>query len=80
MDHEIDIDNKNKVVLCTCKGRLELASAKSMTRDVRKKAFELGYALLYDVKNVTLVVDIADAYSFPRDFANSGLKYPPIPA
>ena len=70
MDYTVDIDNKNKIVLCACKGRLDLASAKSMTRDARKKAFELGYGLLYDVKDVTLAVGLGAAYSFPRDIAN----------
>lgn len=44
-----------------------MASAKSMTRDVRKRAYELGYGLVYDVTNVSLEVGITDAYSFPRD-------------
>lgn len=67
MNYTVDIDNKNKVVLCTCRGMLDLASAKSMTRDVRKRAYELGYGLVYDVTNVSLEVGITDAYSFPRD-------------
>ena len=70
MDYDIDIDNKKKVVLSTCRGMLDLASAKSMTRDVRKRAYELGYRLLYDVSNVSLSVGIIDAYSFPRDMEN----------
>ena len=67
MEYDITIDSKNEVVLCVCRGILDLASAKSMTKDVRKKAFELGFGLLDDVKNVSLDVGIIDAYSFPRD-------------
>jgi len=67
MEYVVDIDGRNQVVLCTCNGTLDLASAKVMTRDVRKQSFELGYELLYDVTNVTLGVGIADAYFYPRD-------------
>lgn len=67
MEYDVDIDSGNQVVLCTCKGKLGLASAQAMTRDVRKQAFELGYGLLYDVTNTSLGARIADAYSFPRD-------------
>lgn len=70
MDYDVDIDNENKAVLCTCRGTLDLASAKSMIRDVRKRAFELDYGLLYDVTNVSLGVKILDAYTFPRDMEN----------
>ena len=70
MDYDVNIDNKNKVVLCTCRGMLDLSSAKSMTRDVRKRAYELGYGLLYDVANLSLGVGITDAYCFPRDMEN----------
>ena len=67
MNYHIDIDNKNKVVLCTCSGVLDVTSTTLMTRDVRKRAFDLGYVSLYDVTNVSLDVGIIDAYSFPRD-------------
>ena len=70
MDYRVDIDNENEIVLCTCSGMLDLASAKLMTRDVRKRAFELDYRLLYDVINVSLGIGITDAYSFPRDMEN----------
>ena len=70
MDFRIDIDNKNQIVICACEGMLDLASAKLMTRDVRKRAFELGYGLLYDVTNVSLDVGITEAYFFPRDRLN----------
>jgi len=70
MDYRVDIDNENEIVLCTCTGMLDLASAKLMTRDVRKRAFELGYRLLHDVTNVSLGIGIADAYSFPLDMEN----------
>jgi hypothetical protein len=69
MEYDVEIDSKNKIVLCVCKGTLDLASAKAMTRDVRKQSFELGYGLLYDVINISLGVGIVDAYSFPRDIA-----------
>ena len=67
MEYDVEINKKNKVVLCVCKGALDLASAKAMTRDVRKQSFELGYGLLYDVTSVSLGVGIVDAYSYPRD-------------
>jgi hypothetical protein len=67
MEYDVEIDDRNHVVLCVCKGTLELASAKAMTRDVRKQSFELGYGLLYDVTSVSLGVGIVDAYSYPRD-------------
>jgi|GEM_PF-1532357 len=70
MDYRVDIDNENEIVLCTCTGVLDLASAKSMTRDVRKRAFGLGYQLLHDVTNVSVGIKIADAYSFPLDMEN----------
>ena len=69
MDYDVEIDDENHVVLCICKGRLDLASARVMTRDVRKRSFELGYGLLYDVTDVSLAVGIADAYYYPRDVA-----------
>ena len=69
MEYDVKIDARNQVVLCVCKGTLNLASAKAMTRDVRKQSFELGYGLLYDVTNVSLGVGIVDAYSYPRDTA-----------
>jgi hypothetical protein len=69
MEYDVEIDDRNQVVLCVCNGRLDLASAKTMTRDVRKQSFELGYRLLYDVTNVSLGVGITDAYYFPRDIA-----------
>ena len=70
MEYYVDIDDRNQVVLCVCKGTLDLASAKAMTRDVRKQSFELGYGLLYDITNVSLSVGITDAYFYPRDTAN----------
>jgi hypothetical protein len=70
MKYDVHIQDKNKIVLCVCKGMLDLASAKLMARDVRKRAFELGYGLLYDVTNVSLGVTIADAYFFPRNAGN----------
>ena len=70
MEYDVKIDDRNQVVLCVCKGMLELASAKAMTRDVREQSFALGYGLLYDVTNVSLGVGIVDAYSYPRDTAD----------
>jgi hypothetical protein len=67
MDYDVDLDDKNRIVLCNCKGVLDFHSAKSMTRDVRKRAFEPGYGLLYDVTNVSLNVGLGEAYFFPRD-------------
>ena len=69
MEYDVDIDSGNQVVLCICKGRLDLASAQAITRDVRKQSFELGYGLLYDVTNVSLGIGIGAVYSFPRDVA-----------
>ena len=70
MDYNVDIDNKNKVVLCTVRGILDWATAQSMSRDVRKRAFELGYGLLYDVTNLSPGIETFDAYFFPRDTEN----------
>ncbi len=70
MDYAVYVQDEKKIVLCVCEGILDLASAKSMTRDVRKKAFDLGYGLLYDVTKISLGVGIPDAYFFPRDIAN----------
>lgn len=67
MNYTVDFDNKNKFVLCTCRGMLDLASAKSKTIFVRKRVYELGYGLVYDVTNISLEVGIIDAYSFSRD-------------
>lgn len=70
MEYDVEIDSGNQVVLCVCKGTLDLASAKSMTKDVRKRASDSDYGLLYDVTNVSLGVGIFDAYFFPRDMEN----------
>jgi hypothetical protein len=70
MEYDVEIDGRNQVVLCVCKGILDVALAKAMTRDVRKRSFELGYGLLYDVTDVSLGVGIVDAYFFPRDIAS----------
>ena len=70
MDYTIDIDDKNKVVLCTCRGVIDVPSARSMVREVRKTAFDLDYGVLYDVTRLSLGVSISDAYFFPRDIEN----------
>ena len=70
MEYDIHIDYENRIVLCAARGVLDLESARSMTRDARKKSFELDYGLLYDVTEATLNVKIVDAYSFPRDIKN----------
>ena len=67
MEYDIHVQDENKVVMSVCKGRLDLESAKAMTRDVRKRAFELGYDVLYDMTDVSLGVGISDAYYFSRD-------------
>jgi hypothetical protein len=43
---------------------LDLASAKLMTKDARKRSFELGYGLLYDVKEVSLEIEPVNPRSF----------------
>ena len=70
MDYTIDMDSKNKVVLGTVRGVLDLPSTQLMTREVRKTAYDLGYEILYDETNVSPQVGITDAYYFPRDIEN----------
>jgi len=67
MEYDISIDNKNKIALCAAKGELTIELATSMSRDVRKQAFELGYKTLYDITNASLNIGLLDAYLFPRD-------------
>ena len=67
MEYDISIDHKNKIVLCAPKGEFNMELSISMTKDVRKQAFELGYKTLYDVTNASVSGGIPDAYYFPRD-------------
>jgi hypothetical protein len=48
MDYKITIDTQNKLVVATCEGELNVASAKPLTRALRSKAFDLGYNCIYD--------------------------------
>ena len=67
MDHDVYIQDENKLILCVIKERFASQSAKEFARDIRKKAYELGYNILYDVTNITVRVTIVDAYSFAQD-------------
>ena len=70
MEYLVNIDNKNQVVICTCSGVLDVPTTAAMTREARKTAYDRGYCVLYDVRNVSLGVGIVDAYNFARDFEN----------
>lgn len=73
MEYDVHLQEENKIVLCICKGELDLSSkntARSMIREVRKKAFECGYNTLYDVIKTSLSVTLADAFFFSRDGEN----------
>lgn len=66
MDYKITIDTQNKLVVATCEGELNVASAKPLTRALRSKAFDLGYNCIYDVRRAFLNASILDAYQLPR--------------
>ncbi len=70
MNYDVSIDHKSQIVVTTCKGTLDTASATAMVKDVRKQAFDLGYGLLYDMIDVSVAVSFAQAYAFPRDTQN----------
>jgi len=70
MDYEVAIDHENKIVCAICRGTLDMTDAMSVVKDVRSRAFELSYAVLYDVTEASPKISFAQAYTFPRDIKN----------
>jgi len=70
MDYEVSIDHDNKIVCALCKGTIDVTDAMSVTKDVRARAFELGYSVLYDATETFPQISFAQAYTYPRDIKN----------
>ena len=67
MDYKLSIDNINKVVIATCEGQINIVSVRPMIRELRQKAYELNYGVMYDVSSATLKAKLFDAYQLPRE-------------
>lgn len=67
MSFDTIIDHENRIVCGRWQGPLDVSAGASMTREVRKRAFELEYGALYDVTEANPQISLAQAYSFSRD-------------
>ncbi len=51
-NYHIDVDEKMRLVTCVWNGDLNVESAKSITKEIRKMAYELGYRALYELRRL----------------------------
>ena len=63
MKSEVYIDHEKKTLCCTLVGELDIEKSTVLSRDLRKKASELGFNLFYDARKLYLTDSI-----LPADF------------
>jgi hypothetical protein len=67
---KIAVDDESHIVKASYEGVLDKESVANIASQARVKAYELGYNLLYDMRNATVGASIADIYSIPRQLAS----------
>lgn len=64
MKNEVYIDNERKTICCTLEGELDIEKAIILSKDLRKKASELGFNVFYDARKLYVTDSILPAYDF----------------
>ena len=63
MKNEFYIDNERKIICCTLEGELDIEKSIVLSKDIRKKASELGFNVFYDARKLYVTDSI-----LPADF------------
>ncbi len=63
MKNEVYIDNERKIICCTLEGELDIEKSIVLSKDLRKKASELGLNVFYDARKLYVTDSI-----LPADF------------
>ena len=63
MNNEVFIDNERKTISCTLEGALDIEKSIIISKDLRKKASELGFNVFYDARKLYVTDSV-----LPADF------------
>jgi hypothetical protein len=63
MKNEIYFDDERKTICCSLEGELDIEKSIILSKDLRKKASELGFSVFYDARKL-----YANYKTFPDDF------------
>ena len=63
MKNEVYLDNERKTICCSLEGELDIEKSIILSKDLRKKASELGFNVFYDARKLYVSDDI-----LPADF------------
>lgn len=63
MKNEVYIDNDRRTICCTLEGELDIEGSIVLSKDLRKKASELGFNVFYDARKLYVTDNI-----LPDDF------------
>jgi len=67
IDYTIELDNDLHVVRIQAHGRLDFPNAEELSIKARETASKYNYGVFYDFRDISLSVNIADVYRFPRE-------------
>lgn len=66
MKHDFHIDEERKLICCCLEGELEIEESIELSRNLRKKAAELGFNVLYDARKLQEPKSIMPVHDFTK--------------
>lgn len=70
MQYETQTIEEKKIVYCTLKGEPNVQEAVSLALKLRKQAYELGFNVLYDAREMQVPASIMPAYDFSTQLSS----------
>lgn len=70
MKYETQTIDDKKIIHCTLEGKPDVQEAVALALSFRKKASELGYNVLYDVRELQVPSSIMPAYDFSTQLSS----------
>lgn len=64
MKHDSQIDNKTRLIYCTLEGEFDIEESVRLSKDLREKAVELDFNVLYDARNLQEPKSITPVHDF----------------
>lgn len=64
MKNEFYIDHERKIICCTLEGELDIDKSIVLSKNIRKKAAELGFKVFYDARKLYVTESILPAHDF----------------